>query len=1347
MPFPYYNTGLPTPSTKNTINSISVDYGIRDFLLNKNILPVYPLLSTSLNGSPRIGEPVLDTMIGTGAVLASIPIEIDGILRMENAIIMNRYKNGSSTATDITSINNIPYDTGLFPNSTIPNGIGSYPQSDEDIFAYGIMGKTEDKEFRKKATLKNLYLDTTKQVDSAFWISLQPLDISQQVKGYLDTYGGLNLGQSGGIQAANVIGSVLNGQGLGLAKGGIVTNFDIRSSLAGRVLGATGFINDTKLGMIGGQQLALALANNAAFNVEQNLLGPLNIEDNILSIVKGNGLSGFRPNYAITVSSSNVGKVLDYTARILGFTLPKSLLQDAGSIFLSESDSGNIERANSMILNTGKGQVVALIANMNANLIGTTAFDSPENTYFRSGYVPGYKDNKGKKAINPNTYAFGDADGLIYNFVGSGKKSPIPEISYNRDNMIETYGFTSMPQTSFDIGPFQTKNTWNTNEGGLVNSEYTQGDVLVTTDPNTKKSLLVKTQILFNSVGMKNIIASKGDMSINSPTQLQTAVVGGGISHGNAVKSAAALTSSLKTAQETYCRSWTSHQRYAQVQDLVRSRGIDNGNPYRFHTDGSVLDDNGFVKIAPYTTDSKTDPKKYMFSIENLAWADSHGKLLPCEIGPGDLLSGKQGRIMWFPPYNINFNENNTVSWESSNFIGRGEPVYTYNNTERTGTLSFQIIVDHPSYMNAFRGSNGPEDDYIDSYFAGCIELEEKWASKLTTDEQSEITSKNVTTPQKKNVESQTPPLDFDIYFPNDVTAVPSVYENGLSGSSPTDTIDYTINVNGEGFGIGAYPGELTSNSNWNDRFNYGLNGKSPYSKPTLIDGTEYKGFLDPTFVAGLQSYLSQKCPACRAEVTGFASSQGNASINQQLADTRADNVVNYIKSQLFIGVNDKDKRVKKMPSSEISNTGVNGGDTDALISKQARKVTVHFVFDPTLVEGIEADPVIDVNPTPRTVTTVIKNRFYDECNYFDKLKQEDYFIFDRIREKIKYFHPAFHSTTPEGLNSRLTFLLQCTRQGPTLGGMDANNLAFGRAPICILRIGDFYNTKIAIDNVGIDYEPLVWDLNPEGVGVQPMIANVNMSFKMLGGSTLLSPINKLQNALSFNYFANTHVYDTRADYVAKDATKDVKDVNGNVVKYGYSLIDGNEGPMVPTKTVTETEIADTSPILDQTAASDNATGPTAPQTAAEPIDDKNVISKIGLEGYHKVEAGGDVLTLSFKFNQTKDLPFNLDDAKAKLYKGQIYLSNVSNSSQKNNVGYVTVHSNGVDNGVVFGSPDATDVVVAKDVQNPWNIDVILTEEQATMVIDGLSATGENISVEWETGSKNHMNFSLSSAT
>ena len=85
----------------------------------------------------------------------------------------------------------------------------------------------------------------------------------------------------------------------------------------------------------------------------------------------------------------------------------------------------------------------------------------------------------------------------------------------------------------------------------------------------------------------------------------------------------------------------------------------------------------------------------------------------------------------------------------------------------------------------------------------------------------------------------------------------------------------------------------------------------------------------------------------------------------------------------------------------------------------------------------------------------------------------------------------------------------------------NANNLAFGRPPVCVLRIGDFYNTKIIITSLTIDYDPLLWDLNQEGIGVMPMIANVTLQFNFIGGSDLGGPIQRLQNALSFNYYAN----------------------------------------------------------------------------------------------------------------------------------------------------------------------------------------------------------------------------------
>jgi hypothetical protein len=78
------------------------------------------------------------------------------------------------------------------------------------------------------------------------------------------------------------------------------------------------------------------------------------------------------------------------------------------------------------------------------------------------------------------------------------------------------------------------------------------------------------------------------------------------------------------------------------------------------------------------------------------------------------------------------------------------------------------------------------------------------------------------------------------------------------------------------------------------------------------------------------------------------------------------------------------------------------------------------------------------------------------------------------------------------------------------------------------MRVGDFYNTKIIPNSLQIQYEGL--DLNPEGIGVQPMIANVTLGFNFVGGSGLKESIDKLQNALTFNYYANTEIYDDRAD-------------------------------------------------------------------------------------------------------------------------------------------------------------------------------------------------------------------------
>ena len=186
--------------------------------------------------------------------------------------------------------------------------------------------------------------------------------------------------------------------------------------------------------------------------------------------------------------------------------------------------------------------------------------------------------------------------------------------------------------------------------------------------------------------------------------------------------------------------------------------------------------------------------------------------------------------------------------------------------------------------------------------------------------------------------------------------------------------------------------------------------------------------------------------------------------------------------------------------------------------------------------------------------------RYDNEGEFFKLLTKEDPLAMSAISEKVKYFDPAFHSISPEGFNARLTFLHQCTRQGPTVGTSDmnvmtANNLAFGRPPVCVLRLGDFYYTKILINSVSISYEE-GWDLNQEGIGVMPMFAKINIGFTFLGGSDIEGPIARLQNAVSFNYYANTSIYDNRADKVKYDPSGNGKEISYKA--FLYSHLTGN---------------------------------------------------------------------------------------------------------------------------------------------------------------------------------------------
>jgi len=53
------------------------------------------------------------------------------------------------------------------------------------------------------------------------------------------------------------------------------------------------------------------------------------------------------------------------------------------------------------------------------------------------------------------------------------------------------------------------------------------------------------------------------------------------------------------------------------------------------------------------------------------------------------------GQAFYFPPYIQDFSDSYGANWNSINFLGRPEPVFTYNNSTRDGSITFMVLTDY----------------------------------------------------------------------------------------------------------------------------------------------------------------------------------------------------------------------------------------------------------------------------------------------------------------------------------------------------------------------------------------------------------------------------------------------------------------------------------------------------------------------------------------------------------------------------------------------------------------------------------------------------------------------------
>lgn len=703
---------------------------------------------------------------------------------------------------------------------------------------------------------------------------------------------------------------------------------------------------------------------------------------------------------------------------------------------------------------------------------------------------------------------------------------------------------------------------------------------------NSKDGLLEKTEKLFslhNEKGNDTLISrfhtsGNRDLKHNEVELFQTSITNFGMSHGRNLLNKKAYTTresdKINGYNNPYCRVWTHHHQYDSVDKLIRS-GIDveemQNNWWQYGRvkdsakrlkDNSVLNKNSFVNITPNadTTNIQDSVKKCMFSIENLAWKDvlkddEKNTLNAEQIGPNG------GRIMWFPPYNLKFSEQVSSFWQPNTFIGRGENIYTYTNTERRGQLSFDLLVDYPSILDMWKNntnakalSDVDKEQQILRFFAGCDELTLDNKPTIITTEVVEENKVEETPPENKDNEPQLKSEEiisgftFYIFFPNNYSGVDDTENKYQYLADDYESANPTLNkilYNGYKWQYRVDEKYKKQKLKYTNNYNYTKSDKLNYDIKEINSNKNYKA--DFSFYNVLNEKLLNNQEVTKVEITSASSSHGYNDENKKLSKNRALYAKNFLIENCKID-GDKIKILNDTNIEKIKTTLVN-----SIEAKRARHVKV-VVTTKIIKESVENFSDINqeqINTIPdgtkvlngtikKTITTEhapTPKRWEVESEYFNTLKMTDSFLYKKIIDKVKNFNPAFHSITPEGFNARLGFLHQCTRQGNTYSVSDrstkhisAGNLAFGRPPICVLRVGDFFHTKIIIDSINIDYDDNRWDINPEGIGMQPLYAKISISFIFLGGSDLTAPISRLQNALSFNYYANQSIYDDRAD-------------------------------------------------------------------------------------------------------------------------------------------------------------------------------------------------------------------------
>jgi hypothetical protein len=870
---------------------------------------------------------------------------------------------------------------------------------------------------------------------------------------------------------------------------------------------------DSELGKEGQRNAVGAIEGNFRAGLERDTIGRINT--NVVSLLAGSPL--INRDYKITRARGLPGRALDFLRRAQGIGLPLFRISEEGTF------SGRLDgrERNSFLLDNTGIAVTRLMIN-----------STEKNLYYGRIFGGGVERRGNEYGGDKKNYLDGfyqdiDGDRDDYGFL-TEKGGAIPGTLIDRH--LKDVDFQNPEAIGFPLRV--------SGEGGISvwDREINNGFV-----PNSLMSNMKKR-------------ASEGDVFFpDSYSTEMSNEKGEVISRGNPVTNRRAFVDDDGTSYQAneFFRVFTKKKMKDRLSRAYRHRALDAD------LERSVLGKNGLVMIAPTLKDGRVI-RKFMFSIANMAWKGNAGDLAECEkyISP----EGDVGRLMWFAPYNLKISESVSQSVQPRVYFGRNEPIFTSNNTQRSLSLSFRMIKDYPSVINKVKGI---KNHIWERFFQGDKSIEEEIRrisdERLTPDELEildgirKLNKKPVIVSNQDLEAAPEPEPERDvpneievlsIYFPNEETSLPDntngdVRRNAGYEDSFGTMLGYTY-LNGQ---------SKRGNILYIDQNNLGLNSDF------FSGGNSFAQILRELFLEDDVKGITVRC-------VGYASAPKTPrSSNFEISRRRANEAELWAKKK-FEEESLAEFNLRGIPVSyEVESRGdIDDLDTpedsrgDNPSAKRARRATIFLTAEREGGEVMEAAAEISENNEPPIISDslesglneaqlrVLSKISYDPCGFFKYLEINQPYLFDTISEKIDYFEPAFHSQTPQDFNERLTFLHQCLRTSnniPLREGGGPTNLFYGYQPYVYIQIGDFFKAKAMINSLRIEYSApnLAWDLNPEsGVGVEPMFADISLDLNIVGGQTMSGAINRLQNALSFNYYANTELYETRSDSIIFDA-------------------------------------------------------------------------------------------------------------------------------------------------------------------------------------------------------------------